>query len=59
MNQSQERAKRVLQEELRKRRGITKSLPDLGESEEGHWPFPDSDNAPAEIEAKNWLPGRI
>ena len=28
MNNSQERAKQVLQEELRKRRGITKPLPD-------------------------------
>jgi hypothetical protein len=38
MNNSQERAKQVLQEELKKRRGITKPLPDRCESEEG-WFF--------------------
>jgi hypothetical protein len=37
MNSSQERAKQVLQEELKKRRGITKLLPDKGESEEGYF----------------------
>ena len=37
MNTSQERAKQVLQEELKKRRGITKALPDRGESDEGYF----------------------
>jgi hypothetical protein len=37
MNSSQERAKQVLQDELKQRRGITKPLPDRGESEEGYF----------------------
>jgi hypothetical protein len=37
MNSSQERAKQVLQDELKKRRGITKPLPDRGQSEEGYF----------------------
>jgi len=37
MNNSQQRAKQVLQEELKKRRGITKPLPARGESEEGYF----------------------
>jgi hypothetical protein len=37
MNNSQERAKQVLQEEIKKRRGLTIQLPDRGESEEGYF----------------------
>jgi hypothetical protein len=37
MNNSQVRAKQVLQDELKKRRGITKPLPDRGESVEGYF----------------------
>ena len=36
MNDKQKAAKQVLQNELRTRRGITKPLPDKGESKEGY-----------------------